>query len=184
MTGSNFFHFGFCMAAISCGLVAAITDIRSRRIPNWLTGPAMLLGLVLHLSAGGWKEGANALLSLLLCGTVFLVFHLAGGMGAGDVKLIAAEASLLGLSHSGSLLLYTVLCGGVMGLVLAAMRGKLRQTVANVLQLTLHHGRNGLQPHPELNVLNQSTLRLPYAVAIAFGSTFTVFLHSSGWPSL
>lgn len=167
------------IAAISCGTMGALTDLRSRRIPNWLTGPAMLLGIILHLLAGGWKGGASALLALLFCGGIFLFFFLAGGMGAGDVKLIAAEASLLGLPSSGSLLLYTVLCGGVLGLGLAVQRGRLRNTLANVLRLTLHHGRNGLQPHPELNVLNQSTLRLPYGVAIALGCLLTLYLQST-----
>ena len=167
--------------AIACALVATVTDLRSRRIPNWLTGPTMLLGLLLHLVAGGWKEGVSSLLGLLLCGVVFLVFYLAGGMGAGDVKLIAAEASLLGLSCSEPLLLYTVLCGGVMGLVLAIQRGKLRRTAANVLHLIMHHQSHGLQPHPELNVLNQSTLRLPYAVAIACGCVLTVCLRFPEW---
>jgi prepilin peptidase CpaA len=164
--------------AIGCGLVGAVTDLRSRRIPNWLTFPTMLLGVALHLMVGGWKEGASSLFGLLACGTVFLVFYLAGGMGAGDVKLIAAEASLLGLPCSGSLLLYTVLCGGGMGLVLAIKRGRLRHTALNVLQLFQHHKRNGLQPHPELNLSNQSTLRLPYAVAIACGCVLTVYMQS------
>ncbi|MGI4828053.1 MAG: A24 family peptidase [Janthinobacterium lividum] len=183
MTDPLFISSVIHIAAIGCGTVGALTDLRSRRIPNWLTGPAMLLGVVLHLLAGGWKGGASALFALLLCGAVFLVFFLAGGMGAGDVKLIAAEASLLGLSSSGSLLLYTVLCGGVLGLGLAIQRGKLRNTLANVLRLTLHHGRNGLQPHPELNVLNQSTLRLPYGVAIALGCLLTLCLQpTTGLP--
>jgi prepilin peptidase CpaA len=144
----------------------------------------MLLGLLLHVAAGGWKEGASAALSLLLCGTVFCIFHIAGGMGAGDVKLIAAEACLLGLPCSASLLLYTVLCGGVMGLALAIKRGKLFYTLANVLRLAVHHGKKGLQPHPELNVLNQSTLCLPYAVAIAAGCLLTIFLQPSLGPAL
>ena len=169
--------------AIGCGLVGAVTDLRSRRIPNWLTFPTMLLGVVLHFAVGGWRGGSSSLFGLLVCGIVFLVFYLAGGMGAGDVKLIAAEASLLGLPCSGSLLLYTVLCGGVMALALAARRGRLRRTASNVLHLILHHQRNGLRPHPELNVLNQSTLRLPYAVAIACGCVLTVFLQSSAWIS-
>jgi prepilin peptidase CpaA len=164
--------------------VGALTDLRSRRIPNWLTGPTMLLGIVLHLLAGGWREGASSLLGLLLCGAIFFGFYMAGGMGAGDVKFIAAEASLLGLSGSGSLLLYTVLCGGVMGIALAIRRGRMRHTLSNVLRLMQHHRRNGMQPHPELNVLNGSTLRLPYGVAIALGCMLTIVLQASMWSPL
>ena len=182
MNSIGSFHLLLRILPIGCGVIGAFTDLRSRRIPNWLTGSAVLLGLVLHLVAGGWKEGASSLGGLLVCGAVFLVLYLAGGMGAGDVKMIAAEAALLGLPLSGSLLLYTVLAGGVMGLVLAIRRGQLRGTLANVVRLTAHHSRHGIQPHPELNVLNESTLRLPYAVAICCGCMLTVFLEPlKGW---
>ena len=174
MSTHNFLESGLLSLAVVCAFTGAITDVQTRRIPNWLTGPAMLAGLGLHLLAGGWREGGSSLLSLLLCGALFLLFHLAGGMGAGDVKLIAAEACLLNLQNAGSLLLYTVLCGGVMGLVLALWRGQMHRTVANMLALTFHHSRNGLQPHPELHVLNTKTLRLPYAVAIALGCVLTI----------
>ena len=184
MFDSQALHSGSLLLAIGLGLVAGISDLRSRRIPNLLTAPAILVGLVLHLMAGGWREGGSSLLALLLCGAIFLVFHLAGGMGGGDVKLIAAEACLLGLPSASSLLLYTVLSGGLLGLMLAIRRGQLRQTVANVLVLTSHHSRNGLQPHPDLNVLNTRALRLPYALAIAAGTILTVFLTSSVKPGL
>ena len=179
MTDSNVLQPAIMWMAIGCGVAGAITDLRSRRIPNLLTGPAMLVGLSLHLAAGGWKECSSSFIALILCGAIFLVLHLAGGMGGGDVKLIAAEACLLGLPSAGALLLYTVLCGGLLALALAIRRGKMRQTMANVLVLTSHHSRNGLQPHPDLNVLNTSTLRLPYALAIAAGCILTVCLTST-----
>ena len=179
MSSHNLLESGLLVLALGCALTGAITDVQTHRIPNWLTGPAMLAGLGLHLLAGGWREGGSSLLSLLLCGALFLLFHLAGGMGAGDVKLIAAEACLLNLQNAGPLLLHTVLCGGVMGLALAIRRGQMRRTFTNVLALTFHHSRNGLQPHPELNVLNTKTLRLPYAVAIASGCVLTIALNLS-----
>ena len=92
MTYHPFLQLALFLAALGCGLTGAVTDLRTRRIPNLLTAPSMLIGLLLHLASGGWKEGATALAALLLCGAVFLLFHLAGGMGAGDVKLIAADA--------------------------------------------------------------------------------------------
>ncbi len=166
-------------SALLCALAAAVFDLRSRRIPNLLTGPAMLLGLALHFCSGGWRDFVTSLGALLLCGLVFLVFHLAGGMGAGDVKLIAALGCLLGLSHAASLLILTALAGGVLALGYTLYRGRFRQTFGNVLTLAAHHTEQGLTPHPDLNVQNAATLRLPYGLAIAAGCILTLSLQSA-----
>ncbi len=176
MTNDLLFHPVFAITAIGVGVIGATTDVRSRLIPNRLTGPAIIAGLLLHLVIGGWAECGRSLAALLLCGGAFLVFHFAGGMGAGDVKFVAAEASLLSLPSVAPLLLYTAICGGVLGLTVAISRGRLRQTLVNVVILTNHHSRHGLLPHPELNVTNGQTLRLPYGLAIASGTILTVIV--------
>ncbi len=163
---------------VASSLLAAVCDTRTRRIPNLLTFPVMLLGLGLHFSAG-WREGLEALGALTICGVVFLMFYLAGGMGAGDVKLIAAEGCLVGLSNVVPLLALTAIAGGLLAIVYAAMRGRVRATLMNVLALVSHHARRGLQAHPELHVLNAATLRLPYALAIAAGAMMTIYLQTT-----
>ena len=169
-------QFVYPAAATAVALAGAATDIRSRRIPNLITGPAILLGLALHLSLDGWHGLLTSLAAGLICGAIFLIFYVAGGMGAGDVKLIAAAGCIAGLSDAGYLLILTSLAGGVMGLAFAMMRGRLKQTMSNVTMLASHHREEGLKPHPELNVMNVSTLRLPYGVAIAAGCTITCCL--------
>jgi len=169
-------EFVYPAVATVVALIGAGTDIKSRRIPNYLTGPAILLGLLLHTSLDGWHGLWTSLAAGLICGVIFLVFYLAGGMGAGDVKLIAAVGCIAGLSCVPYLLVLTSLSGGAMGIVFAMMRGKLKQTMANVGQLAMHHKEAGLRPHPELHVLNANNLRLPYGVAIAAGSTITFYL--------
>jgi len=108
---------------------------------------------------------------------VFLVFYLAGGMGAGDVKLIMAVGCMAGMPHIAFILLLTALCGGVMAIGLALVRGRLQETVMNVLELVSHHRQHGLQPHPDLNIANGRTLRLPYALAIAGGCILTLYFQ-------
>jgi len=108
---------------------------------------------------------------------VFLAFYIAGGMGAGDVKLIMAVGCIAGFSHIAYLLVLTALSGGVMAIALALARGRLQQTLTNVGALASHHGHEGLQPHPELNLSNHETLRLPYALAIAGGSLLTLYFQ-------
>jgi prepilin peptidase CpaA len=73
-------------------------------------------------------------------------------------------------------LILTSLAGGVLGILLALARGRLRQTLYNVSALAHHHRTAGLTPHSELNVSNDATLRLPYGLAIAAGCTATLLL--------
>lgn len=159
----------YAVIAAVCACVACVFDIRDRRIPNRLTGPVLFLGIAAHAFFSGWKGLADAMLAALLGGLVFLLFHLAGGMGAGDVKLMAATASVVGTSSLGLLLISTGLAGGLLALGVSVARDVLRQTMTNALAVAAHHRSNGLSPHPELNLRNPDTIRLPYAVPIAAG---------------
>lgn len=162
-------------AAVICAVGGAICDYRSRRIPNWLTTPSTLLGLVLHAFLGGWRGMSTAMLAGLAAGMAFLLFYLAGGMGGGDVKLMTAVGTCAGLSHVAGILITTALVGGLFAVVLALVAGRLRQTLSNVVLLLLHHGSAGLQPHPDLNLENSRALRLPYGISIGAGTAITLF---------
>jgi prepilin peptidase CpaA len=160
--------------SLACAIAGAIFDLRDRRIPNYLTLPSILFGLLIHLFIGGWRGLGLSAAAGLIAGVIFLLFWLAGGMGAGDVKLITAVACIAGLSHITWLLILTALAGGVMAIGLALWSGKLKDTIMNLGALAVHHRFEGLKPHPHLNVGNARTLRLPYALAIAAGSAMTL----------
>jgi len=159
----------YTAAALACALIGSTYDLREHRIPNLLTGPAILAGLLLHGLLGGWGQVGSSLLAGAIGGAVFLLFYFAGGMGAGDVKLMIAVGCLMGLAPLRTMLLATAVAGAVYGAVIAARRGQLRQTLANVASILAHRGREGLTPHPSLNVANPATLRLPFALPIALG---------------
>jgi prepilin peptidase CpaA len=166
----------YAACCLLCAVAGAVFDITSRRVPNFVTLPAICLGLLLHLIFGSWPQLAAAAAAGLLCGSIFLLFYLAGGMGAGDVKLIAAAGCISGLSLIGPLLVFTSLAGGVMAFGLALYHRRLKETVLNIGALAVHHRMEGLVPHPILNVSDPRTVRLPYAVAIATGSALSLLL--------
>ena len=161
---------GYAACSLLCASVGAVYDVRVRRIPNAFTLPAIVFALLLHFCLGGWRQLGTAAAAGLFCGFIFLLFHLAGGMGGGDVKLITAVGCMAGLSLIQPLLLWTSLAGGVMAIGLALYRRRLKETLRNVLALAVHHRTAGLSPHPEFNIDNARTLRLPYALAMAAGS--------------
>jgi prepilin peptidase CpaA len=163
--------------AAACAAVGSVFDVKTRRIPNFITFPSILLGLAVHLALGGWRQLLLSLAAGLICGTAFLVFYIAGGMGAGDVKLMAAVGCIAGMPHVAYLLSLTALSGGAMAVVLALSRGRLQQTIANVGLIAAHHSHHGLKMHPDLNLSNSDTFRLPYAVAIFGGSFLTLYFQ-------
>jgi prepilin peptidase CpaA len=166
---------------VVCTAIAAGWDLKARRIPNWLTGGGVGVGLLLHLLLRGWGSAGWALLAALVGGGVFFVFHLAGGMGAGDVKLMAAVGALAGWTHLFPILFATAFLGGLMALLLALLRGRVTETLRNVVTLGLYHCAAGPRPHPEWNIANPRALRLPYGVAIAAG---TACVFAGLWAGL
>lgn len=167
----------YLATALACALTGSVYDLRSRRIPNRLTGPAIALGLVLHLTLGGPAQLGLSALAGFIAGGMFFLFFVAGGMGAGDVKLMAAVGCLAGTAYIREVLIATVLVGALMGLALAVYRGQLRQTFANVMTLVQHHSTEGLATHPELHVRNPTVLRMPYALPIAAGCLLTFLVQ-------
>ena len=106
--------FPLCLATVV--LVAAATDLRSQRVPNIVTVPAALVGVGLHGMAAG---GAGLVFSgsgLVVGFGLLIAFYAVGGMGAGDVKLMAAVGSFVGAKTILTVFLLTTLIGGVYAL--------------------------------------------------------------------
>jgi prepilin peptidase CpaA len=159
----------YVFAALLCAGIGSIHDIKDRRIPNVLTGPSIVFALLLHLLLGGWTQIGSSALAGLIAGLVMLVFFIAGGLGAGDVKLMTAVGCFVGMPLLPQVMISTFIIGALFAIVLALYRGRLRQTLVNVVALAVHHRQQGLTQHPDLNLRNISTLRLPYALPIAAG---------------
>jgi Flp pilus assembly protein protease CpaA len=81
---------------ISALVAASLTDIAHRRIPNAITYPLAAFGLLYHFPAVGMNGLIFSLSGILAGAGLLLLFHLLGGMGAGDVKLMAAVGAILG----------------------------------------------------------------------------------------
>jgi prepilin peptidase CpaA len=146
--------------AIVIGAAATIEDLAHRRISNWICGAAFAAGMALHLYSEGWRGGITALLGALAGFAVFLIFYLLGGMGGGDVKLMAGFGAVLGTSRLIEAALWTAACGGIFAAVaigFSAVRGLLRARFQT---------RDGLKPAPGGRPSLQS---IPYAPAFAAG---------------
>jgi prepilin peptidase CpaA len=159
--------------ALAVAFAAAVWDVQQHRIPNWLTYTAMLGGVLLRSYFFGWRGAVSAVLGLLLAGGIIFVFYMLRAIGAGDLKLMAAIGSLVGPHDITVTLLATAIAGGVLAIVYATYYGRLRSTAVNVGSVLRFHAWSGLQAHPEINLDNPETLRMPYGVAIAAGTLYT-----------
>ncbi|MGH9660650.1 MAG: A24 family peptidase, partial [Bryobacteraceae bacterium] len=73
----------------AAGVAAAVEDLRSRTISNWLVVAALGSGLAVHSYQYGWSGLGHSALGAVIGFGVFLIFYVLGGMGGGDVKLMA-----------------------------------------------------------------------------------------------
>jgi prepilin peptidase CpaA len=157
--------------------IACVTDVRTRRIPNALTFGAAALAILFHLTASGLPGLQTALLGWLVGLVVFLPFFLLGGMGAGDVKLLAALGAWLGPGDAFWLAIYASLAGGVMGLVVALARGYLATALRNLKNLLVFWWYVGPRPMDSVTLDGGTGPRLAYALPMFVGTMVTVWLR-------
>ena len=157
--------------------VALVTDLRSRRIPNWLVFPFLVGGLVLSFAPKSW-HGISFVQSLEGMGLGLLLFGvlaMMGGMGMGDVKLCAAIGAWVGPQQLFLALVITGIAGGIMAIVWAAFGGFLGELFAGSGDLLLGWRKRGLKVDPVLTLSNPKARKMPYAPAIAVGTLMSFF---------
>ena len=125
------------VAVVLLGIVASGWDIRTRRIPNALTLGAPVLALAVHLYMNGMDGGIDTLSGWALGLALFLPLFALGGMGAGDVKLLAAIGAWLGPWNVVQTALAAGVIGGVLALGLALGRSYTKQAFTNIWALLL-----------------------------------------------
>ena len=106
--------------AVFIGIAAIVEDLARRRISNWIPLSAFGAGVLLQSSLHGWRGTGSALLGTIAGFSIFLIFYLLGGMGGGDVKLMAGFGALLGVKKLFEAALWTAGCGGVLAAVVIA----------------------------------------------------------------
>jgi prepilin peptidase CpaA len=108
--------------ALLVGLAATIHDLARREIADWIPAVALAAGFGWHIGLYGWIGPLYAALGAAAGFAVFLIFYLLGGMGGGDVKLMAGFGALLGAGRLVEAALWTAAAGGVLAACVVAWR--------------------------------------------------------------
>ena len=146
--------------------IAGVTDFRCRRIPNWLTVPALAVGVAANTFFGGWSGLKTSLLGALVGLGLLLPFVLLRSLGAGDWKLAGALGAFTGPTLLVDLLLLSVFVAGMMAIMLIIYKGRVREALRNMGHILISLVTFQLPGH-RVSLDNPDSLKVPYGVALA-----------------
>lgn len=157
-------------------LLASATDIRERRIPNFLVASGITIAVAFHMFSQ-YGEGAMSTLSGLGIGMATLLpMYALGMMGAGDVKLMGMTGAFLGMDGILGAVIASMAAGGIFALALALRKRMLSRLLINVyntlFQYHIHHVTGAMR---ESVPLIESVGNMPYALAITAGTFIQLF---------
>jgi prepilin peptidase CpaA len=164
----------FALGALFLSLLAMMIDLKTARVPNWLTAGGLILGFGVRtflMGAAGFEAAAAG---ALFGGGILFIPFLVRGIGGGDVKLMAAVSAWLGIGHAVVFMLATAIAGGLLALGYLAVRKQTGEALAKMARTIRFHLAVGLQPLER----GGHSIHLPYTLAIASGALF-VFLSVS-----
>jgi prepilin peptidase CpaA len=160
---------GNLLIPLALTLWIAWGDVKTRRIPNYLTLGTAVAGLAFNFMAHGLNGLADGFLGMLLGFALLILPYLLGGMGAGDVKALAALGAWLGPKFTLFLFCYMGVAGGVIALGYLAWQGvlwqKTKQGWAFLINLVLCQPTGVPRPQSPAKL----TAGIPYGIAIAVG---------------
>lgn len=145
-------------------IVSAITDMRNRTIPNWLTLPVTALALAARWYTGGWPSLKAGLIGLAVGFGVYFIFFVLNARGGGDVKLMGAYGALLGTMNWFVLMILTGILGGAVALIAIVAKGRLKQTWQNI---------RGIAGKDRVTLDSKDALSLPHG-AVAAGPAILI----------
>jgi prepilin peptidase CpaA len=163
--------------------VATFTDLRSRRIPNWLVLPFLLAGIVVSpwrpdwngIPRGFWHGLGQSIAGLAFGFLIYGFLFWMGGMGAGDVKLCAAIGAWIGPVQMFWALFFTAMAGGMMVLCWIVYRKIIRRLVVVARDTLFRRSDAEISSGAEVSLSDLMKRKMPYAPAIAIGTLLSFF---------
>jgi prepilin peptidase CpaA len=155
--------------AMLVGVAAMIDDLSRRHIANWIPAAALAGGFGWQIGTHGWPGALTALGGAVAGFAVFLIFYLLGGMGGGDVKLMAGFGALLGPGQLLSAAIWTGAVGGILAAGAIAWKAWRPASPAVPGSGVVKGAREAELSPEERDEERDREASIPYAPAIALG---------------
>ena len=135
----NHWHIWFVSAVL---VVAAVIDGWKLKVPNWLTFPMIMSGWVYSFASGGWAGLGWSLLATCFGLALLYGIYMVGGMGAGDVKLLAGIGAWVHAEHTWNIFATTAIVGGVMAVAMIAYSGRWKKHFQHHMSVLMSNSLN------------------------------------------
>lgn len=158
--------------------VAALWDMQTRRIPNWLMAAGLIAAMPVQWFTHGAVEGMTMWLGGMLAGgAIFLPGYAMRLLGAGDVKLMAAIGAFCGAYGALEIGLATCVIGAIGSLAIWLRRRQMCAGLSGMAALLIDCATpgNGARRRSGSVAESSATGTMPYGVAIAIGSACVLF---------
>ena len=161
-------------------ILASWIDLKTHRIPNYLTFTALIAGFLLQILLHGWNGITHSLGGVIVGFLIFIPFYIKGGMGAGDVKLMAVVGAFLGYQYTFLAVGLSLFAGSIMGIFLLVILGGIKAAMhryfSMIKQLLYLHSVDlrYIPPPPD----EAAAVKFPYATAICVGTIATMWYQS------
>ena len=149
------------------------TDLKFRKIYNHITLPAVVIGIGLNSYLWGWKGLEYSMAGFLIGFLILIIFFWVGGLGGGDIKLLAAIGALKGYPFILYATFYAILVGGILAIVVLVKNGSLFCCLKNILYQIWFFFLPGHSRAPKHPVLNH---QIPFGLAICLGTLWALIL--------
>jgi prepilin peptidase CpaA len=153
-------------------IVAAYIDGKQLRVPNWITYPMVFSGLIFNAAINGWAGLGDALVGTVVGLFCLLPLYAVGGMGAGDVKLMAGIGAWLGAATTFYAFCVSTVVGAVMAIVMVLWKRSFHKHYANFVMIFIEwmHIRNPRELAKIAAERKPTMFLLPYGIPICIGS--------------
>ena len=171
----------FIITPLALAMIMAVAwDFSRQKIPNLITFPLMIYGLVFHTVTSGLSGFGFSFVGILTGIGIFIIPYILGGMGAGDAKLMGGAGALIGAKGAIISGVFSILIGLIYAIILLVIYSKYGITFlksSGTLIKTLFFTRQWIYIPPESE---EKRPTLCYALPIALGTLIYIYLKATG----